>query len=181
MDCSLCFSLSLDLSPISPHLPPVDATYIYVCNRLLPHLSRPVADQPSTWTALPPADCHHSSVLTSHARRTKGVPHASRSCLTLSSPPPLAFLDLCPGSCQPQGFPVQVSLPPYACLYHPHIRYPPLPASAGGPVPCWYRVVALLSFYPHPLCFRLALHVFRSVSWCLLKFDSCWVSFCAKT
>ena len=49
---------------------------------------------------------------------------------------------------------------------------PPLPALTGGPVPCRSWVVASFSSSPRPLCFCLALPVFRSVSWCILKFDS---------
>ena len=78
-----------DLSPIVLHLPPVNAASLPPCTVYFFPLYCPVAEQLSILTALPPAGCHHSSTLSSHAGRLKGVPRTSRACRPLSGCPPL--------------------------------------------------------------------------------------------
>ena len=152
MDCSLRFSLPLDLSPVAPHIPPVGATSLSLCTRFPPPppLSRLVAERPPTWTALPPACLHRSCALPSHSGWTKRVTHASHACRPLSSFPP----------CRPQPVPRSLSTPGFSrprvpsplCLSPSPSRHPPpfrplpaaqSPSSTGwlchvlrSPVPC---------------------------------------------
>ena len=92
------------------------------------------------------------------------------ACLPPSGFLPFYVLDLLPGPCRPQVFPVWGPLPPSACLPQPHTRSSPpnginqrpspLPVLSGGDV----------YFLPCPLWICLALHnLFRVVSWCLLN------------
>ena len=130
INCLFRFSVLPYLSPIAPLLSPIDAPSLYLCTRFFPHLSCPVAERLSTLTALLPIGRHRSSALSSHARRPKRFPCASRSYLPPICFPPLKVLDMCPGPCWPHGSPVQGSLPPFACLHQPHVCYP-FPPPAG--------------------------------------------------
>ena len=75
------------------------------------------------------------------------------------------------GTCQPQGYPDQGSLPLSDCLHNPHAPLPPLLDSTGGPFPGRYRVVESCFLSLLPLYIHLSLPIFCSVSWCRLEFN----------
>ena len=128
--CQRRFSLSLHLFLPTPLLPSRRATV---------HLDGAPACRP------PPLVC--AFLPCRESQRSS----SSEPCLP--SPvqlPPLAVLDLCPGSCRLQVYPVQGSFPPSACLNHPHACSPPCrprPAAQPPDGPRWWRCV-LRTVYP---------------------------------
>ena len=137
MGRSFRFYLPLDLSPIAPHIKPVEAASLSLCTCLSPPISPGrratvhLDGAPACWP--PPLVC---ALLPSWT--VQRVP-----CASLCIPYFVGLPSLCrpwlaqSGPCRSQVSPVQESLPPYACLHHPHARPtpPPLPDSTGGPVP----------------------------------------------
>ena len=155
---------------LPPHISSVDAASISICTCFLPPPpSCPVAEQPSTWTALLSAGRHRSSTLYYPSGGPKEF---------LAQAVPVLLLPVAP-PCRPQPTPRSLLVPGLSCMGVPSSlclslstsrplpppvvldrRSSTLPVPSGG--------VAL--FLPHPLCIRLTLlDLFRAVSWCLLK------------
>ena len=90
-----CFNCVMDLrSPpctsllLIPHISPFDAASLSLCTHFSPP-TLPGPEQPSTWTAPPPAGLYRSSALTSLSRWPQGVLHASMRLTPLIQLPPL--------------------------------------------------------------------------------------------
>ena len=90
----------------------------------------------------------------------------------------LAVLYLWPGLCWPKGSTVEGPLPPSTFLHPPHTCSPPPARLDRRPSPLPVPGGGIVLFPPRPLCFRLVVPVFSAVSWCHLKLNSYWCSFC---
>ena len=171
LDRSFRLSLPPELPPIELHISFVDTDSLSLCTRFSPpilpgsgatvHLEGAPACQP------PPLVCAFLPL--GSPRSSLREPVSTFPCQVAL---PFTSLTCAIRSLSAPGFSCTGAYSSI-CLPSPSARLPaPLSSSTIGPVPCRSQVVASCSLYPCPLRIRLSLPVFRSVSWCRLKFNS---------
>ena len=155
IDRSFRFSLPPYLSPISPHISPVDAASLSLCTRFSP----PISPGTRATVHLDGAPSCRTPLLVYDFLpfwAAQGFPCASLCLPYLVRLPPVAVFDLRnqvhvgPRIIPSRGHFIPL---PASTIHTP--APPPLPALAGGPVPSRSLVVASCYSFPRPLCFRL--------------------------